>query len=85
MIVLLAAKSFYKDLQALQAQDQKRVKQKLREIITYTNPLQKAKKLLGYKDIYRFRSGDFRIVFQYSENSMTLLFVRHRKEIYRHL
>lgn len=42
------------------------------------------KKLQGYKDLYRIRSGDYRIVFQVSKNQLLIIIalVAHRKEIY---
>ena len=42
------------------------------------------KKLVGYKDLYRIRSGDYRVVYQYTAGKLLILIVRlgHRKEIY---
>lgn len=42
------------------------------------------KKLQGHKDLYRIRTGDYRIVFQASKNQRLIIvaLVAHRKEIY---
>jgi mRNA interferase RelE/StbE len=46
-----------------------------------------AKKLEGMDDLYRFRSGDYRIVYLIEDDKLIVLVVRigHRKEIYREL
>jgi mRNA interferase RelE/StbE len=44
-----------------------------------------AKKLSGSLELYRIRSGSYRIVYQISERTITVTVVRiaHRKEAYR--
>jgi len=52
------------------------------------NPrLQGCKKLQGYKELYRIRSGNYRIVYTIREKMLLVFVVRvaHRKDIYRHL
>lgn len=46
-----------------------------------------AKKLGGYEGLYRHRIGDYRLVYYVNqrERKITLLFVGHRKDIYRQL
>lgn len=48
---------------------------------------QGCKKLQGYKELYRIRSGNYRIVYNIKEKMLLVLVVRiaHRKDIYRHL
>jgi mRNA interferase RelE/StbE len=41
------------------------------------------KKLKGYKDFYRFKFSAYRIGFQSKGNTVILITVQHRKEIYR--
>ena len=43
------------------------------------------KKLSGEQDAYRVRVGDYRIVYDISDNEVTVLVLKigHRKEIYR--
>lgn len=45
------------------------------------------KKLRGYKELYRIRSGDYRIAYTIREKLLLVFVVRvaHRKDIYRHL
>ena len=45
------------------------------------------KKLQGHKELYRIRSGNYRIVYTIREKKLLVLVVRvaHRKDIYRHL
>jgi len=44
-----------------------------------------AKKLSGMADLYRLRSGVYRVVYQIQELSVTITVVRiaHRKDVYR--
>jgi mRNA interferase RelE/StbE len=44
-------------------------------------------KLTGYTDVYRFRTGDYRILFKkYDDRLLILLLdVKHRREVYRNL
>jgi mRNA interferase RelE/StbE len=48
---------------------------------------QGCKKLQGYKELYRIRSGNYRIVYTVREKMLFVFVVRvaHRKDIYRHL
>jgi mRNA interferase RelE/StbE len=45
------------------------------------------KKLKGFEDTYRIRSGNYRIVYTIREKILIVFVVRiaHRKDIYRHL
>jgi mRNA interferase RelE/StbE len=45
------------------------------------------KKLRGYKELYRIRSGHYRIAYTIREKTLLVFVVRvaHRKDIYRHL
>lgn len=42
-------------------------------------------KLTGSKDIYRIRTGDYRIVYSVNLKTNTIIihYIRHRKEVYR--
>jgi mRNA-degrading endonuclease RelE of RelBE toxin-antitoxin system len=73
---------FIKSLDELDSEVQKQIKTKLAFLSAQENPLLFAKRLKGHKDIFRFRSGDFRIVFQLTGTKITLLFVKHRKDVY---
>ena len=45
------------------------------------------KKLKGYNDRYRLRSGDYRIIFSKNNDKLLILFLKlnHRKEVYDNL
>jgi len=46
--------------------------------------INKLKKIVGYKNMYRIRLGDFRIGLEYTEsNEIILIRFLHRKEIYK--
>jgi len=44
-----------------------------------------AKKLIGEKDLFRIRSGDYRIIYQVKDKILLILILKigHRKEIYK--
>jgi mRNA interferase RelE/StbE len=44
-----------------------------------------AEKLQGAEDLYRIRSGDYRIIYQVTEVRLLVLVIRigHRREVYR--
>lgn len=74
--------SFIKSLQKLEPKVQAAVKKKLKFLSGVEQALVFAKKLKGKKDIFRFRSGDYRIVFRLEGREVVLLLVKHRKDIY---
>lgn len=82
MVVFVATEEFQGDLVSLDSTAQKLVKQKLSFLSQLINPLTAAKKIRGYRDIYRFRAGDYRIISRLSGRYMILLTVGHRKDIY---
>ncbi len=43
----------------------------------------KEEKLSGFRDIYRIRAGDYRIVYRKSLTQIFVILIGHRKEIYR--
>jgi mRNA interferase RelE/StbE len=48
------------------------------------DPLRYAEKLTDYKlGTYRFRIGDYRVIFDIEDNEVVVLRVGHRKEIYK--
>lgn len=60
MFEFLATQRFIKSLEKLDSSRGEEVKQKLRFLAKQGNPLWFAKKIKGYKSIFRFRSGDIR-------------------------
>ncbi len=73
-----------KDLQFLDPIVQKRIAKKLRYLIEQPDPLQFAKKLIDSSGgDYRWRVGNYRVVFDVSVKEIRLLRIQHRKDVYR--
>lgn len=70
-----------KRLEKLPKIDQIAVTQKIRSLKEKNNPLT-AEKLQGYKDIYRVRMGDYRIIYRRFPNWLYVILIGHRKDIY---
>ncbi len=79
---LIYTRKAYEDIQQLDRVAQKRLAKKLEQFAQ--DPLKYSKKIhdpaLG---TYRFRVGDYRIVFDLDGNKIVILRVGHRREIYR--
>ncbi len=65
---------------------QRQIINNIREIAQNPRP-QGCNKLQGYEELYRIRSGNYRIVYTIREKMLLVFVVRlaHRKDIYRHL
>ena len=79
---LLYTKSSAKDIQKLDTVVKKRLKNKLE---TYAkNPIFYGKKLIDSSlGTYRWRIGNYRIIFDIDAKNIVILRIRHRREIYR--
>ena len=79
---LTYTKTATKDIEKLDIVAKKRLKKKL-ELLA-SNPLHYSKKLI-HSDLgtYRYRVGDYRIVFDLEGSQIVILRVGHRREIYR--
>lgn len=51
----------------------------------YKLPLGDIKRLQGYNNYYRLRISDFRVIYSISENTITILSVLPRGEVYKHI
>ena len=81
---LLYKKPAVKDIRALAPQLQKRLKAKLEFFIAQDNPLKFAEPLTKPADAqYRFRVGNYRVLFDVENGSIVVLHVQHRREVYR--
>ena len=79
---LLYTKTAAKDIQKLDRVVKKRLKSKLETYIK--DPLLYAKKLTDFSlGTYRWRIGNYRITFDINMDTIVILRVRHRREIYR--
>lgn len=77
--------SAVKDLRKLPINIQRRIGKKLKYFISQKEPLVYAIPLVGNDRVgqYRFRVGDYRIVFDLKKEIITILLVEHRREVYR--
>lgn len=73
-----------KDLKSLDIRTQKRIIKKIKFYLSSDDPLTYSKKLADSQDgDYRWRIGNFRAVFDVQKNTLKLLRVQHRREIYK--
>jgi mRNA interferase RelE/StbE len=81
---LLYKKPAVKAIQKLTPQLQERLKLKLEFFITQTNPLDFAEPLTKPADAqYRFRVGNYRVLFDVQGKDIVVLYLQHRREVYR--
>ena len=82
MFEIVLTQRALKDFDGLSEDVKNRIGVKLRD---YSNdPLKFARKLTNPKiGTYRFRVGDYRIIFDIEDNTIVILRVGHRKEIYK--
>jgi len=72
-----------KSIQKLTPQIKKRLKRKLEFFISQDDPLVYAKALTKPADAqYRFRVGNYRVLFDVENDNIVVLLVQHRKDVY---
>ena len=71
-------------LKALSKKDAQRIADKIRFYTAQKDPFEFAKSLAGYK-AYRFRVGDYRIIFDVAGDSIYILMIVKRDTVYRDL
>ena len=77
-------KSAIADLVSLPKEVQNRIAQKMKFYAQARNSIRFAERLTDFKDAnYRFRIGDYRILFDVINNSIFILKIKHRKDIYK--
>jgi mRNA interferase RelE/StbE len=69
-----------KELKKLSKLNQLAIANKIRSLVGGSIPNEE--KLSGYKNIYRVRVGDYRIVFKKTASELYIVLIGHRKEIY---
>ncbi len=73
-----------KSIQKLTPQVKKRLKRKLEFFMNQDDPLQYAKALTKPADAqYRFRVGNYRVLFDVEGDKIVVLLVQHRKDVYK--
>lgn len=70
-----------KELEKLSKIDQIAVARKVRSLAL--PPILNEEKLSGYKNIFRVRVGNFRIVYRKNPQEIYIILISHRKEIYK--
>ena len=79
---LLYTKLAVADIRKLDSVTKNRIKKKLE--LYQTDPIQYSKKLINSSlGGYRFRIGDYRIIFDLDDDNIVILHVSHRRESYR--
>lgn len=79
---LLYTKSAFNDIKKLDIIVKKRIKKKIEEYSL--NPVSNVKKLINTAiGAYRWRVGNYRIVFDIDDNKIIILRIGHRSEIYK--
>lgn len=72
-----------KQLKELPRPVQKRIAQKMRFYVREKNPLKFAKRLIDYREgEFRFRIGEYRVIFDVSKDSIYILKIGKRDKIY---
>ena len=73
-----------RDFKKLTPEIQKRIVKKLDYFVSSGTPLKFAERLVDYEiGEYRFRIGDYRVIFDMEEETIAVLTLGHRKDIYK--
>lgn len=74
----------FKDFKRLTPEIQKRIVKKLDYFVASGQPLKFAESLINYEiGQYRFRVGDYRVIFDIEGQTIVVLTLGHRKDIYK--
>ena len=74
----------HRQFRKLPAGIQRQILSKLDDILAAPNPLSYAEPLTGHRGhVYRFRSGDYRVIVERETTRFLVLAVGHRREVYR--
>ena len=84
MFIFNFKKKAAKEINKLPPYIRKRILEKLKFYAAQENPLKFADKLKDYRfGEYRFRIGDYRMLFDVKDKEIIILKVGHRKDIYQ--
>jgi len=78
-------KKFLKDLAVLPEEERKKIDRFVFSEVLINKSFRdiRSEKLLGYKNYYKIRFGNYRVGFHFENNTLTFERVLHRKEIYK--
>jgi len=80
----LVTKTAKTDLDSLTPAVRERIGKKLKYFVETGEPLKFAERLTSRRDgDYRFRVGDYRIIFTFDGKTIYILRVQHRRDVYR--
>ena len=79
------AETAQKDLRKLNQVTQKQIVKKLKFFLSHPDPLKFAAKLTNFSKggNYRFRVGRYRVVFDTTRDTIYVLHIEHRRDVYR--
>ena len=72
----------HKDLKALDNQDALRLLESIKKLVNFPD-VPNIKRLTNFKPSYRFRVGDYRILFEVENGLLVIYRVLHRRESYK--
>lgn len=86
MYQLLYKKSVAKDLRKLPANHRQAIVAKIQALAEHPLPAN-AVKLSGSDNMYRFRHGDYRVIYRLHKGELVVMVIKigHRREVYRRL
>lgn len=85
-MIIIYDRKFLKDLAKIPSKNRIKIERFIfKEISSYNNisEISKAEKLIGHKNYYKIRFGDYRVGIYYDRSTLKFERVLHRKEIYR--
>lgn len=77
---ILISKTAVKNIKKLDTPTRERILNSI-----YKLPFGSVKRLQGYNNYFRLRIGDFRVIYTISENTITVMAVLPRGEVYKHI
>lgn len=75
-------KSAVKDLKKIDRQDKEAIHARILELSNFPN-VSNIKKMTNFEPAYRLRAGDYRILFDISDDVVEIGRILHRKESYK--
>jgi mRNA interferase RelE/StbE len=79
---IVYTRSAFKDIQKLDRVTKKRIKKKIEEYLL--SPIKYAKRQTNTSlGTYRWRAGNYRIIFDIDKSTIVILRIGHRREIYK--
>lgn len=83
---VIADKSFKKDIEKLDSVTKKQVSKLVTQLIQNSsiNEIPNIKKITGFKNLFRIRLGNYRIGIRLKDETIILVRILHRKDIYKY-